>query len=210
MDRRHFIQSASLLGAAAGSLVAGAPPAQALAQGNVNGETARPMTRRWVEQRWVLDNVIQANGVDWDQPRTSYWNAPCGMEASADFAAIRQRVKKFADISTEFEAQARRREQRANAAEQTRDVVTARGNYFIAAVHWGAAQWPIQEANEQNRRYNQRKRECFTKYAKFADHQVTPVWISVGAKSLPAWFHLPVGYSGGRVPAVVAIPGMDS
>jgi dienelactone hydrolase len=225
MDRRHFIQSAPLMAATAANVVAEKPPRQALAQGSLlrlqrdnlsatnetlKGETATPMTRRWTEQRWVLDNVIQANGVDWDQPRTSYWNAPCGMEASADFAAIRQRVKKFADISTEFEAQARRREQRARAAEQTRKVVTARENYFISAVLWGAAQWPIQEANEQNRWYNQRKRECFTKYATIADHPVEPVWISIGAKSLPAWFHLPVGYSGGRVPAVVAIPGMDS
>jgi alpha-beta hydrolase superfamily lysophospholipase len=224
MDRRYFIQSASLTAAAAAGIVAEAAPRGALAQGSKVGvrhdnstvneklkrEPTAPMTMRWAEQRWLLDNVIQANGVDWDQPRTSYWNAPCGIEASDDFAAIRQRVKKFADISIEFEAQARRREQRARAAEQTRDLVTARENYFIAAVHWGAAQWPIQEANERNRRYNQRKRECFEKYAKFADHLVAPVWISIGEKRLPAWFHLPVGYSGGRVPAVVAIPGMDS
>jgi hypothetical protein len=125
MDRRRFIQSASLVAATAASIVPESPSGQVLAQGsflegqhdnlpatneNVKEATARPMTRRWTEQRWVLDNVIQANGVDWDQPRTSYWNAPCGMEASGDFAAIRQRVKKFADISTEFEAQARRRE----------------------------------------------------------------------------------------------------
>jgi hypothetical protein len=201
MDRRCFIQSASLTAAAAAGVVAEAPPRRALAQGSEVGvrndnstaseklkrETAAPMTRRWAEQRWLLDNVIQANGVDWDQPRTSYWNAPCGIEASDDFAAIRQRAKKFADISIEFEAQARRREQRARAAEQTRDLVTARENYFIAAVHWGAAQWPIQEVNQQNRRYNQRKRECFQKYAKFADHSVAPVWISIGEKGLPAW-----------------------
>jgi hypothetical protein len=223
MDRRHFIQTASLSAATAASIVAEAPSGPALAQGsfvggqqdnspatNENVRAVRPMTRRWGEQRWVLDNVIQANGVDWDQPRTSYWNAPCGPEASADFAAIRQRVKKFADISIEFEAQARRREERARAAEQRRDMVTARENYFIAAVHWGAAQWPIQEANDQNCEYNQLKRECFTNYAKIADHLVEPVWISIGAKNLPAWFHLPVGYAGGRVPAVVAIPGMDS
>jgi adenosine kinase len=24
------------------------------------------MTRRWVEQRWQLDNIIQANGMDWE------------------------------------------------------------------------------------------------------------------------------------------------
>ena len=28
-------------------------------------------------------------------------------------------------------------------------------------------------------------------------------------KALPGWLHLPVGYSGGRIPAVVSIPGMD-
>ena len=29
-------------------------------------------------------------------------------------------------------------------------------------------------------------------------------------KAIPAWLHLPVGYAGGRIPAVIAIPGMDS
>jgi hypothetical protein len=72
-----------------------------------------PVTKRWIEQRWVLDNVIQANGIDWDQPRSIYRNVPCGVEASADFAAIRLRVKKYADCSPAFEATARRREARA-------------------------------------------------------------------------------------------------
>src|SRR5262249_32157146 len=27
---------------------------------------------------------------------------------------------------------------------------------------------------------------------------------------LPGWFHLPPGYSGGRIPVVVTLPGMDS
>ena len=52
--------------------------------------------RGWTDQRWLLDNIIQANGIDWEQPRSIYWNVPCGMEASADFAAIRARVKKYA------------------------------------------------------------------------------------------------------------------
>ena len=110
MDRRHFIQTASLSAATAASIVAEAPSGPALAQGsfvggqqdnspatNENVRAVRPMTRHWGEQRWVLDNVIQANGVDWDQPRTSYWNAPCGPEASADFAAIRHRNISLAD-----------------------------------------------------------------------------------------------------------------
>ena len=65
-----------------------------------NGETHRGIvTRRWTEQRWLIDNVIRSVGVDWDQPRTVSYNAPCGPEANADFAAIRERVKKYADIA---------------------------------------------------------------------------------------------------------------
>ena len=54
-----------------------------------------PHSRRWSEQRWLVDNVIRANGVDWDQPRTVYLNAACGLEAAPDFVAIRARVQKI-------------------------------------------------------------------------------------------------------------------
>ena len=170
-----------------------------------------PVTRRWVEQRWVLDNVIRSVGMDWDQPRSAYIAAPCGAEASSDMAAIRQRIQKYADASPAFEAAARRREAKAKAAEEAEEQVTARENYCIATMFWAAAQWPIDENNEKNKFYNQRKRECYTKYAKLADHRVEEVWIPLeGGKSLPAWFHLPPGYQGGRIPVVISIPGMDS
>jgi dienelactone hydrolase len=170
-----------------------------------------PITRRFTEQRWLLDNTIRAVGMDWDQPRSIYLSAPCGPEANADFAAIRQRITKLADASPAFEVVARRREAKAQAAEKDGASVTARENYFMAAIHWGAAQWPIDENNEQNRFYNQRKRECYTKYASLADHHVEPAWIPLpDGKSLPAWFHLPPGYEGGRIPVVVSLPGMDS
>jgi len=167
------------------------------------------MTRRWTEQRWLLDNVIRAVGVDWDQPRTVSYNAPCGPEANADFAAIRERVKKYADISPVFESTAHRRETKARAAEDNDEPVTARQNYFMAAVHYAAAQWPHDENNEKNLFLNERKRECYSKYAKLADHVVEPAWIPFQGKALPGWFHLPPGYSGGRIPAVLSIPGMD-
>jgi dienelactone hydrolase len=170
-----------------------------------------PVTRRFTEQRWLLDNTIRAVGMDWDQPRSIYLSAPCGPEANADFAAIRQRITKLADASPAFEAVARRREAKAQAAEKDGAVVTARESYFMASIHWGAAQWPIDENNEQNRFYNQRKRDCYTKYAALADHHVEPAWIPLpGGKSLPAWLHLPPGYEGGRIPVVVSLPGMDS
>src|SRR5256885_1216754 len=169
-----------------------------------------PRSRRWVEQRWLVDNIIRANGIDWDQPRSAYLSAPCGVEANADFAAIRQRVQKFADASPAFEATAKRREAKARAAEAAGERVTARENFFMAAVHWGAAQWPIDENNEQNLGYNERKRACYTSYAGLADHRVEAVWIPFRDKALSAWLHLPPGHSSGRIPAVVSIPGMDS
>src|SRR5262249_22812711 len=73
MDRRSFMASA-----------AGAP----LATGSALAEEGA-MTKRFAEQRWALDNIIRANGIDWDQPRSLYLSAPCGVEANADFAAIR-------------------------------------------------------------------------------------------------------------------------
>lgn len=169
-----------------------------------------PITRRWTEQRWLVDNVIRSVGIDWDQPRSINYNAPCGPEANADFAGIRERVKKYADISPAFETAAKRREAKAQAAEAAEAWVTARQNYFIAAVQYAAAQWPHDENNAKNLALNQRKRDCYTAYVKYADHKIEAVWIPFQGKALPAWFHLPPGYSGGRIPAVVVIPGMDS
>jgi dienelactone hydrolase len=173
----------------------------------VRGE---PHVRRFDEQRWLIDNIIRANGIDWDQPRSIYIQMPCGLEANADFAGIRERVKRMADIGPAFETVARRREAKARAAEEAGHLVTARDNYFMAAVHWGAAQWPYDQNNDTNIAYNAKKRECYTKYAALADHRVEAAWIPFEDKAIPAWFHLPPNYKGGRIPAVIAIPGMDS
>jgi dienelactone hydrolase len=169
-----------------------------------------PQVRRFNAQRWLLDNVIRANGIDWDQPRSLYLNAPCGVEANADFAGIRERVKKMADIGPAFAAVARRREAKAEAARAADHPVTARDNYFMAAIHWAAAQWPYDQNDEANIALNQKKRECYAAYAGLADHRVEPVWIPFRDKAIPAWFHLPPGYQGGRLPVIISIPGMDS
>lgn len=218
-QRRQFLQSAGVI-AAAGSAAAAATsallPSVAAAAENTASHSMPaihhgPITRRWVEQRWTLDNIIRSVGMDWDQPRSVYLAAPCGPAAASDFAAVRARIQKYADAAPAFEAQARRREANAKAALAEGFSVAAREHYFIAAVHWAAAQWPIDENNAQNKAYNQRKRECYAAYAKLADHRVEEAWIPMpdGSK-LPAWFHLPPGYSGGRIPVVVSIPGMDS
>jgi dienelactone hydrolase len=169
-----------------------------------------PHVQRFNAQRWLLDNVIRANGIDWDQPRSLYLNAPCGVEANADFAGIRERVKKMADIGPAFAAVARRREGKAKAAQAEGRLVTARDNYFMAAIHWGAAQWPYDQNDETNIALNEKKRECYAEYAALADHRVEAVWIPFRGKAIPAWFHLPPGYQDGRVPVVISVPGMDS
>ena len=165
--------------------------------------------RRWTEQRWLLDNIIRSVGIDWDQPRTITYNTPCGPEANADFVGIRERVKKYADISPAFETAAHRRETKARAAEDAGELVTARNNYFYAAILYAASQWPHDENSAKNLALNAAKRECYTRFAQHADHHVEAAWIPFQGKALPGWLHLPPGYSGGKLPAVWAIPGMD-
>jgi dipeptidyl aminopeptidase/acylaminoacyl peptidase len=119
-------------------------------------------------------------------------------------------VRKMADIGPTFATVARRRETKAKAAQAEGRLVTARDNYFMAAIHWAAAQWPYDQNDEPNIALNEKKRECYAAYATLADHRVEAVWIPFRGKAIPAWFHLPPGYQGGRVPVVISIPGMDS
>jgi dienelactone hydrolase len=199
VDRRSFIASA----AGAGATLAAA--GQALA-----AEEGAAMTRRFAEQRWALDNIIRANGIDWDQPRSLYLSAPCGVEANADFAAIRARVQKMADIGPAFESTAKRREGKARAAEADGNTVTARDNWFMAAIHYGAAEWPYDDSGSKHVELHKKKRECYANFARLAGHRVEAVSIPFKGKSIPAWFHLPPGYGGGKLAAVISIPGMDS
>ena len=115
MDRRRFLRS-----------VVGTGAVLAASRGVAFAEAAT--TRRFAEQRCALDNIIRANGIDWDQPRSIYLSAPCGVEANADFAAIRARVQKMADIGPAFESTAKRREAKARDAEADGNPVTARDN----------------------------------------------------------------------------------
>jgi dienelactone hydrolase len=200
LDRRHLITSAALGATAA---VAGHTSAFAEADGAA-------MTKRFSQQRWALDNVIKANGIDWDQPRSIYLSSPCGVEAGADFAGIRARVQKMADIGPAFEGVAKRREATAKAAEAAGNPVTARDNWFMAAILYGAAEWPYDDSGRKHIDLHQKKRDCYAAYAKLADHKIEAVSIPFNGKSLPGWFHLPPGYTSGKLPVVISIPGMDS
>jgi dienelactone hydrolase len=173
-------------------------------------EIKDPQVRRWDEQRWVLDNIIGANGIDWDQPRSRYFNAACGIESNADFELIRNKVRKFADFGPTFEAIALRRETRAREALHAGHKVTARDNFYMAAIHWGASMWPHHSTTPYVEDLNRKKRECYSRYAELADHQIEEVWIPFQDKQLPGWLHLPPHYKGGRIPLVISLPGMDT
>ncbi len=182
IDRRTFVQTATVIAvAAAGTPAAQAQPsalsqataaAAAAGAADPNGlpdlsaldpkappaprpdGVAAPSMKRFDEQRWILDNIIRANGIDWDQPRLPGLAAALGPEATTDIAAIRTRVQKFADITPAFESVARRREARAVEAAKQEDKVGARDNFFMAANFWGGAQWPIDENNAKNVFFN--------------------------------------------------------
>ncbi len=165
--------------------------------------------KRWQEQRWILDNIIKTVGVEWDQNRIGYTLGPCGPEATADFAGVRARVHKFNDISREFRRAAARREAIARRFEKEGRTVSSRESFFIAAMLYGSAQWPIFENSQENIDLNAKKIECYLKYAQYADHEIRRVEIPFGEKSLPGYLHLPGRRSSTQLPCLLSIDGMD-
>lgn len=166
--------------------------------------------RRWREQRWLVDGAIRTEGVEWDQPRLGFTMRPIGIDATCDFATVRARVRKFSDIMPVFCELAERRERLARTARDAGHEITARDHYFIAALLYVSAGWPIFAHTAQLRELEERKNACYTAWAERAPHRVERVEIPFGDASLPAWFHLPRGHQGGSVPLVLACGGMDA
>lgn len=168
--------------------------------------------KRWSDQRWLIDSVIQAIGIEWDQPRLGYTLYPCGPDAIADFRTVGARVKKFADIHREFGAAAKRREVKAQAFDKEGRRVSARESYFIASLLYSAARWPIFENNELSVGYNASMVTCYEKFAALMDRPIERVEIPFGGrgKSLPGYLHLPrEPRKGEKFPCVIGIDGMD-
>ena len=166
--------------------------------------------KRWNDQRWLMDAVIQAVGMEWDQPRLGYTMYPAGPDAIADFRTVGMRVRKFSDMHREFAAAARRREIKAdNFAKQNR-TVAARESYFIAAMLYSAARWPIFENNEKSIEYNTRMVACYDNFAARMNRPITRVEVPFGDKSLPGYLHLPrEPKPGEKFPCAIGLDGMD-
>lgn len=168
--------------------------------------------KRWKDQRWMIDTVIQAVGMEWDQPRLNYTMYPAGPDAIGDFRTVGMRVRKFADMDREFAAAAGRRAAKAADFEKQGRRVSARESYFIAALLYSAARWPIFETNPKSLAYNERMVACYDKFAALMDRPIQRVEIPFGGggKTLPGYLHLPrVPRPGEKFPVAIGIDGMD-
>jgi pimeloyl-ACP methyl ester carboxylesterase len=166
--------------------------------------------RRWHEQRWITDSVLRTDGLEWDQPRVAYTLRPMGVDATPDFRTAESRIHKFADLVPVFTELAQRRERLGDEAERAHRTVAAREHYFHAALLYASAEWPIWETSAQLVDLDDHKNACYSGYARLADHHVERVEIPFGDSYLPAWFHLPRGYTGGPLPTVLSCGGMDA
>ena len=173
-------------------------------------ETERKM-RRWREQRWLLDQVIQTRGLDWDQGRTGKILRNCGPGVEGDLREISRRIQKFVDIPREFSRAAKRREELARESEKAGHNIDARDHYYIASVFYTNAMWAIYEDGNENRiAWGERKRACYDKFIQFAGRPIERVELPYQGKSIAALLHLPTNMKAGeKVPCVLYIPGMD-
>ena len=173
-------------------------------------ETERKM-KRWREQRWILDQVIQTRGIDWDQGRTGKIIRNCGLSVEKDLAELCSRIKKFVDIPREFSQAAARREEQARQAEAACKLTDARDHYYIAACFYTNAMWAIYEdGNPQRIAWQERKRDCYDKFIQYAGRPIERVELPYEGKKIQALLHLPPGRKPGeKVPCVMYIPGMD-
>lgn len=165
---------------------------------------------RFRDQRWLLDAVIKLIGPEFDQSRLQYLSAPLSPDHKGPVMALQNLVKRWDDIAPEFAGVARRFEIQARAAAVQEHEVSAGDAFFAASVMYGGAQWPIFAATDLLHALERKKTDCFLEYAKRADHPIEPIEIPYQGKSLSAYLHLPPGYSGGRLPCLVMIEGMDA
>lgn len=173
-------------------------------------ETERK-TKRWREQRWILDQVIQARGIDWDQGRTGKILRNCGPGVQSDLQEITRRIQKFVDIPREFARLASRREELAKETEKAGYLVEAREHYYIASCFYTNAMWAIfEEGNPKRILWQEKKRACYDKFIQYAGRRIERVELPYDRKGVQGLLHFPPGvHAGEKVPCVMYIPGMD-
>ena len=169
-----------------------------------------PSPRRWHEQRWLTDVVVRAENIDWDQPRSGQTIGPIGSEATLEVNWAKARIRKYDDIAPAFIAAAERRERMAEEATARGHLVSAAENHYAAAILYTPAVWAITDDDNWLRRLYARINANYAAWMTRAPHKVERIELPFGNGKLPAYWHLPPGYSGGRLPTVLASGGMDT
>jgi alpha-beta hydrolase superfamily lysophospholipase len=166
--------------------------------------------RRFRDQRWLVDETIRTQTIEFDQPRLAYHLGPVGDElAPADMAVIRNAVKKLADHVPVVRGVAQRRERFARTADDAGHLQTAAVHWYAAAQLWSLACWPVWDDEALLHDLDDRKNAAYLAWAAHADHIVERLDIPFGDGALAAWFHVPAG-TNGPLPTVLACGGMDA
>jgi dienelactone hydrolase len=165
---------------------------------------------RFRDQRWLLDKIIELTGPEFDQARLQYYSAPMSPDHRGPVMGLKALIKRWDDLTREFARLARRYELQGRVARGQGHDVTASDDFFSASVMYAAAQWPLFDNTELNRTLEKKKNECYAEYIRGADHVIEAVEVPYGDKTLPAYFHLPQGYTSGQLPCVVMQTGMDA
>jgi dipeptidyl aminopeptidase/acylaminoacyl peptidase len=152
-------------------------------------------TRRLREQKWLIDKMVETTGIDFMWRLSGSAAGAIGADVADDITGIRSRVKKYADITRELMRVAAKREALAKKAEAEGHPITARDNYFAAAIIYTFAQGPIHEDDD-------------AVYIKNSPHPIERVEIPFEAQTLPGYLHLPPNRPQ-KVPCVVHVGGMD-
>jgi len=172
-------------------------------------ETERS-SHRWYHQKWIYDTFVGLMGPEaFASGGIARSFGTIGPEGAQDNAALRARVKRFSDVTRETKRLATRREGIAKEADAAKHFVTARNNYFAAALMYGAARWSIWEDNAELLELNTRLVECYKKYAGYADHPVIRLEIPSQGHKMHAYLHLP-SREEKRFPTILSVQGMDS
>ena len=165
---------------------------------------------RFKDQRWLLDKVIQTVGPEFDQPRLQYYAAPMGADYRGPVMGLTALIHRWDDMPREFARLARRYELQARGSLAQGHEVSAGEEFFSASVMYGAAQWPLFANTDLNLTLEKKKTDCYAEFIKFADHRIEAVEVPYGDKTLAGLFHLPPGYTGGKLPCLVMVSGMDA
>lgn len=168
VERREFLGGAATLAGA--SIIGGRSngpqwlglPAEPTSAPRVAPPVISPAvehrTKRWQEQRWLLDAVIQVIGPEWDEGRLNGQAVElCGPDVLNDVDGVRSRVRRFNDLTRELARVAVRREKMAQQYEERGYTVADRENYFMAAIFYMYALWPIFETTRELIALNERK-----------------------------------------------------